>query len=73
MSLYEDYERGFGYDFEITVKILPRACTECPFWGLDTRTCDEGLCLITGTAISAVGQQDEKRMNDCPIIQRGEE
>ena len=41
--------------------------------GLDTRTCDEGLCLITGTAISAVGQQDEKRMNDCPIIQRGEE
>lgn len=56
-----------SYGFEITARKIPRDCTECPFWAINTRTFDDGICVITGTEIKIDGQQDEKRMDDCPI------
>lgn len=53
--------------FRVTAERMPESCTECPFWLLDMNTLETGVCYITGTEIILDGQQDEKRMNDCPI------
>lgn len=61
------------HGFMVTAEILPESCTTCPFWLLNMKTLEEGECYITGHTIETDGQQDEKRMDDCPIIQRKEE
>lgn len=56
------------YGFTVAAKRMPESCTACPFWGIDMRTLETGGCLITGTQIMlGDGQQDERRMDDCPI------
>lgn len=60
------------HGFIVTAAILPESCTSCPFWGIDMRSFKKGGCMITGTQISLDGQQDEKRMDDCPIHKRPE-
>lgn len=49
------------------------SCTACPFWLLDMQTLGKGECYITGHIINTYGQQDEERMDDCPIVHRMEE
>lgn len=61
------------HGFVVAAEILPESCTACPFWLLDMATLGKGECYITGHIIDTYGQQDEKRMDDCPIIQRKEE
>lgn len=56
------------YGFKITAEILPEACTACPFWAVFTDALETGICIITGHEIEIDGQQDNGRMNDCPII-----
>ncbi len=57
---YED----FG--FHICAKVLPDACTACPFWWYSTAD-DTGMCAITGQRIKADGKHDFERMSKCPI------
>lgn len=58
------------HGFKITAERLPDTCTACPFWVVNTRTL-EGGCYITGKEIEIDGQQDEKRMDNCPIERSG--
>lgn len=58
------------YGFKVTAKELPEACTACPFWLVDMKTLESGVCFLSGSEITADGQQDEKRMDDCQIEER---
>lgn len=58
------------YKIVVSAKHLPESCTACPFWSIDMNTLESGACLLTGTEILADGPQDEKRMDDCAIIER---
>ena len=31
------------------------------------KTCEDGVCLVTGHEIKINGPQDEQRMSDCPL------
>lgn len=55
------------HGFKVMADVLPDACTACPFWGIDMRTLETGGCMITGAEIMLDGQQDERRMVDCPV------
>ena len=54
------------HGFEIRARILPEACTECPFY-LYSVSCDDAACFLTGSGIPTDGPQDEGRAPDCPI------
>ena len=56
------------YGFKVTAKVLPETCTACAFWLVCTDTLETGICFISGHEIAIDGQQDIKRMDDCPII-----
>lgn len=58
-----------GHD-EVAAEELPKACTACPFWLVEAEKFEEGECFLTGRIIKTDGSHDEKRMDDCPIIQR---
>lgn len=58
------------YGFKVTAEELPETCTACPFWLFDVKTLETGMCFLTGHEITADGQQDEKRMDDCMIEER---
>ena len=50
------------YGFSVTAKYKPESCTACPFWELDLRSLEHGVCFLSGTWIVADGSQD-----DCPL------
>lgn len=58
------------YGFTVSADHLPKSCTACPFWGMSLETPEEGMCYITGHIILTDGSHDEKRMDDCPIVER---
>lgn len=53
---------------DIIERKIPRTCTECEYWGVDLKTLEDGICILSGTVIKTDGKQDEKRMNNCPIF-----
>lgn len=55
-----------AHGFEIRARILPEACTACPFY-LYSVSCDDAVCFLTGSGIPTDGPQDEGRAPDCPI------
>lgn len=59
-----------AHGFMVAAEKLPKACTACPFWLVEAEKFEEGECFLTGHIIKTDGPHDEKRMNDCPIIQR---
>lgn len=59
-----------AHGFTVAAKELPKACTACPFWLVEAEKFEEGECFLTGHIIKTDGSHDEKRMDDCPIIQR---
>ena len=62
-----------AYGFMVSASILPKSCTVCPFWGMSLETPEEGICYITGHIILTDGPHDEKKMDDCPIVEREED
>jgi len=66
-TMFANYKE---YGFEITARRLPEACTACPFWLVDMKTAETGMCEITGHEIEINGPQDERRMKDCPIVKK---
>lgn len=61
------------HGFMVAADEIPESCTACPFWVIDMNETEEGMCYITGHIITANGDHDKKRMDDCQIIQRREE
>jgi hypothetical protein len=59
-----------AHGFMVAAEELPKACTACPFWLVEAEKFEEGECFLTGHIIKTDGSHDEKRMDDCPIIQR---
>lgn len=59
-----------AHGFMVVAEELPKACTACPFWLVEAEKFEEGECFLTGHIIKTDGSHDEKRMDDCPIIQR---
>lgn len=56
-----------SHGFRVMADTLPKTCTACPFWLVETETFESGMCFITGQSILANGPHDKKRMDDCPI------
>lgn len=65
--MFVNYTNYKMHGFHVTADVMPESCTICPFWLVDMITLKSGECFITGTVITADGQQDEKRMDDCPV------
>lgn len=45
-------------------------CTCCPFWLVDTKSLETGMCFISGTEIPLDEKPDMERMQDCPLTIR---
>lgn len=56
-----------GHAFYICAEPMLHTCTECPFWLIDKTLYETGECELTGTKIAIDGEQDQKRMDNCPI------
>ena len=59
-----------GYGIKVTAEIMPEACTACPFWLVDMENIKTGMCFITGHETALDGEEDTKRMDNCPITER---
>ena len=57
------------HGFRVTARKLPESCTACPFWCVDLKNLEDGMCYLTGHMIKIDGPQDTQRMDDCIIEQ----
>ena len=57
------------HGFRVTARELPESCTGCPFWCVDLKNIEDGICYLTGHMVKIDGSQDTQRMDDCIIEQ----